>query len=136
MYDQGATKNSVATSVQLQLFAHKINSGDALVVSLQAGQIAKMMGFAVAELAMSLLTWVEMTTSAQPISAGAVAFFMDMKSVLAVRRQPLHTALYTNAAVSLREKLHGTADLAAFGGLKAGNGLNAFAMRCSRRTFS
>lgn len=115
MYDQRAAQNTVAASVQREVLAHKIDSGNALCICIQTGQITQVMGLAVTKLAMRLLRRVEVATSAQAVAAGAIAFFMDVKTVLGVRRQPFHTPLHANTAFSQRKELQRSCDLASLG---------------------
>ena len=100
MHDQRTTQNTVAASVQCEVLDHKIDSSNALCICIQTGQITQVMGLAVTKLAMRLLCRVEVAASAQAVAAGAIAFFMDVKTVLRVRRQPFHTPLHANTAFS------------------------------------
>ena len=81
---------------------------------------------------MWLLRRVEMATGAQTIAAGAIAFFMNVKAVLAIGRQTFHAALNAHASVSERKELHSACHAAAFGRFQPRDGLHAFAGRAAR----
>ena len=73
------------------------------------------MGLAVTKFAMRLLRRVEMAASAQTVAAGAIAFFMNVKTVFGVWCQPFHAPLHANTAFSQRKELQRSRDLASLG---------------------
>lgn len=121
MHDQAAAHHAVGTLIQCQAARNEIYAGHALRVGPQAGQIPCVVDSGI-EAAMGVAGGVEMAARAQAIRAGAIAFLMDMKAMLAVGRQPLNRALNAHAAISLGSELQAAADLAALRGLQLGHG--------------
>ena len=101
----------------------KVDQGHAIGVGLERGHVA-CVGFTVAVHAVRFGGGVEMTAGVHAVAAGAVAFFVDMKTVLAVGTQAFNFSAHRHRVTFLHQ-LQRAAGCVAFGGFHLHGGAEA-----------
>jgi hypothetical protein len=93
-----------------------IDPRDTLAVRFQAGQVARVV-LGTAMTTVPAATGIEMPTGAHRVRSRAIAFLMDVKSVLGLRLQAPHRRTQPDTVAPARQ-LHDARDLAAGAGIQ------------------
>ena len=130
MHDQGAIGDIVGAAAQADLVGFIVHDGHATGIGMQTRQVASVLR-CMAVLAMGGVSWVEVTACAGAIGAGAVAFFMDVKTMLGVGLETTDLPCHLHHAVFVLQKMHFAGDRAACGGFEFGSGGRVIENACA-----
>ena len=120
MNDQALADDVGGRTAHTDGFRHKAERGHAVLVGLEAGQVAGVVfGSAVGTVGFG--GGVEMSAGAHAVAAAAVTLFVDVKAMLCARLEATHLARHLHAITRLHERDRAVGGIAT-GGLQLGGG--------------